>query len=49
MWKLEPEQVHVELVVAMRNGVKQTYAVLGALDGNGQLRTLAVPLVRSVN
>lgn len=45
MWKLEPETIHVTLVTALKDGVKTKYAVFGALDDNGQLRTLAVPLV----
>ena len=45
MWNLEPNQIHVELVTAMLDGQEQKYAVIGALDDDGQLRTMAVPLI----
>ena len=47
MWNLEPEQVSVSLVTASLDGVDmRTYAVFMALDEEGQLRSLAVPLIR---
>ncbi|MDP8237445.1 MAG: hypothetical protein P9X24_00010 [Candidatus Hatepunaea meridiana] len=49
MWHLEPNMIHVELVTAYKDGKMQRYAVLGALDDEGQLRTLAVPLIPVTN
>jgi hypothetical protein len=49
MWNLEPNQVHVEMVTAMLDGKTQLYAVLGALDSDGQLRTIAIPMVPDVD
>lgn len=47
MWNLEPEQISVTLVTASLDGVDmRTYAVFMALDEQGHLRSLAVPLIR---
>lgn len=47
MWNLEPEQVSVSLVTASLNGADtRTYAVFMAVDEDGNLRSLAVPLIR---
>jgi hypothetical protein len=47
MWDLEPEQVSVSLVTASVNGTDtRTYAVFMAYDKDGNLRSLAVPLIR---
>ncbi len=45
MWNLEPEMIRVELITAFRDGKAHRYAVIGALDETGQLRTMAVPLI----
>jgi len=45
IWNLEPDSIIVTLVVAMRDGRPTHYAVLGMLDDQGQLRTLAVPMI----
>jgi len=45
MWKLEPGTIHIELVKAVSNGRTTTYAVIGALDDEGQLRTIAIPML----
>jgi hypothetical protein len=49
MWHLEPNQIHVELVTAMQDGKELIFAVIGAIDDQGQLRTLAVPMIPIVN
>lgn len=49
LWNLDPEAIHVELVVAMQDGQPVYYAVLGMLDDEGQLRTLAVPMIPILN
>ncbi len=49
LWNLEPEAIHVALVIAMLDGKSVYYAVLGMHDDNGQLRTLAVPMVPLLN
>ncbi len=49
MWNLEPNQIHVELVTAMQDGKELKYAVIGAIDDQGQLRTLAVPMIPLTN
>ena len=47
MWDLEPENIQVSLTTAYLNGTEtQTYAIFKALDNQGQLRTLAVPLIK---
>ncbi len=47
MWKLEPESINITLATAYIDGSEtQTYAVFKAVDNNGQLRTLAVPLIK---
>jgi len=47
MWKLEPDQIMVTLSTALlENGETQLYAVLYALDDKGQLRSLAIPMIR---
>jgi hypothetical protein len=48
MNKLEPEQISVSLALAHNmKGEQVIYAVLYALDNEGQLRSLAVPLERN--
>lgn len=46
-YKLEPDQVHLELVTAQYgDGIhSETYAVLTRVDDQGQLRVLPVPLI----
>ncbi len=47
MWKLEPDQIMVSLVTASNEGGEsRLYAVFRTLDDQGQLRTLAVPLIK---
>lgn len=47
MWKLEPEQIMVSLVTASNEGGEsRLYAVFRAIDDQGQLRTLSVPLIK---
>lgn len=47
MWNLEPESINVTLATAYIDGVEtQTYAVFKAVDNSGQLRTLAIPLIK---
>lgn len=47
MWKLEPDQIHINLVTLSQNGNDyRLYAVFEAIDDQGQLRTLAVPLIK---
>lgn len=47
MWKLEPEQIMVSLVTAYNEGGEsRLYAVFRTLDDQGQLRTLAIPLIK---
>lgn len=49
MHKLEPEEIHVELIVAQLPGQEDAlYLVYYALDSNGQLRNLTVPLLKDV-
>ena len=45
MWKLDPQTIHIELVIAYNDGKSQRYAILGVLDDEGRLRTLAVPMI----
>jgi len=47
MNKIGPDELHAELRTAQIPGEGETlYAVLRALDSDGQLRSIAVPLVR---
>jgi hypothetical protein len=47
MWKLEPDQIMVTMVTAsLENGETRLYAVFYALDDEGQLRSMAVPMIR---
>lgn len=47
MYKLEPDVIYVTLVTAQIDGrAGEPYAVLQALDGQGQRRNLVVPLVK---
>lgn len=47
MWDLEPGTINVALLTAYLDGNDtQTYAVFRALDNMGQIRTLAVPLIK---
>lgn len=47
MWKLEPDQIQITLVTAsLDGGAYRMYAVFEALDDQGQLRTLTVPLIK---
>jgi hypothetical protein len=47
-YKLEPDMVQLTLVQALRRGEQiGTYAVLRALDSDGQLRTLVIPLIEA--
>jgi hypothetical protein len=45
-YKLEPDQVHLELLSAQYgNGLTEMYAVLTRVDEQGELRILPVPLI----
>lgn len=47
MYKLEPDVVNVSLATALNgDGTKEYYAFFRALDSEGQLRTLLIPLVK---
>jgi len=47
MWDLQPESISVSLITAYMDGKEtQTYAVFRAIDNDGQLRTMAVPMIR---
>jgi predicted small secreted protein len=47
MWNLEPENITVTLVTAYLDGNEtQIYAVFRAVDNDGQLRTMVVPLIK---
>jgi hypothetical protein len=47
MWDLEPESINITLVTAYNNGNDtQTYAVFRALDNEGQLRMLVIPMIK---
>lgn len=47
MWQLEPETIVVTLVTASTdNHTREIYAVFRAMDSDGQLRTLVIPLIR---
>jgi len=45
MWNLDPDMIHVELVKTLADGRINTYAVIGAIDDQGQLRTIAIPMI----
>jgi hypothetical protein len=48
MNKLEPSVINVSLVTAsVDQNNKQTYAVFRAMDHEGQLRTLVIPLIKA--
>jgi hypothetical protein len=48
MYKLAPDQISVSLTTAQNmKGEQVLYAVLYALDNNGQLRSLAVPIEKN--
>ncbi|UCB51886.1 MAG: PEGA domain-containing protein [Candidatus Zixiibacteriota bacterium] len=48
MNKLEPDVISVTLVTALLDEqTRETYAVFRALDSDGQLRTLVIPLVKT--
>jgi len=48
MNKLEPNVINVTLVTASINeGTKEIYAVFRAMDSEGQLRTLVIPLIKT--
>lgn len=47
MWKLEPDQIMVTMSTAsLENGETRLYAVFYALDNKGQLRSMAIPMIR---
>lgn len=47
MWQLEPETIYVTLATAFKDKHKpEIYAVFYALDSEGQLRSLMVPLTK---
>jgi hypothetical protein len=47
MWELEPDMIHISLATAsLIDGSTQTYAVFRALDADGNLRTMSVPLIK---
>ena len=44
--KLQPDELSIELITALTpNGKKSVYALFTALDSNGELRILPVPLI----
>jgi len=45
MWNLAPDQIHVELAKTLTDGRISTYAVVGAVDDHGQLRTISIPMI----
>jgi len=45
MWNLDPDAIHIELVRTLTDGRIGTYAVIGAIDDQGQLRTIAIPMI----
>lgn len=48
MWDLEPEAINISLVSAVaKDSGEQTYAVFRAMDDNGEIRTLVVPMIKS--
>lgn len=48
MNKLAPEVINVTLVTAsIDNATKEIYAVFRAMDSEGQLRTLVIPLIKA--
>ncbi len=48
MWKLEPDQIMVTLATALlENNNTRLYVVFYALDNEGQLRSMAVPLIKN--
>ncbi len=48
MNKLEPNVINVTLMTAsIDKNTKETYAVFRAMDSEGQLRTLVIPLIKS--
>jgi len=48
MNKLEPNAINVTLMTAsIDKNTKETYAVFHAMDSEGQLRTLVIPLIKS--
>jgi hypothetical protein len=47
-YKLEPEMINVSLVSAsIDESTTETYAVFRALDDQGELRTMVVPLIKN--
>lgn len=50
IWKLEPDQIMVTLSTALlENGEPQLYAVFYTMDNEGQLRSMAIPLIKDNN
>lgn len=48
IWKLEPEQIMVTLSTAfMEDGEEKLYVVFYALDNEGQLRSMAIPMIKN--
>jgi len=45
MWNLSPDMIHVELVRSVSSGRISYYAVVGAIDDQGRLRTIALPMI----
>ncbi len=45
IWKLEPDDIHVELTKSYASGRLETQAVLKALDREGKMRTLNIPMI----
>ena len=44
--KLQPDELSIKLITALApNGKKSVYALFTALDSNGELRILLVPLI----
>lgn len=47
MWKLEPDQIMVTMATAsLENGETRLYAVYYAMDSEGQLRSMSVPMIK---
>jgi len=50
MWKLEPDQIMVTMTTAsLENGETKLYAVFYALDRDGQLRSMAIPMIKDID
>lgn len=46
MWNLEPEVISIDLKTASNGKTEETFAVFRAIDDNGELRTLVIPMIK---